>query len=86
MNFTSIWFIVIFPIALFFYPRLKNKRLFLLLISWLLFALGSVPSFFIMLGVTVVSYICGRGMERGHKKAYLTVAVLSMLLVLSVLL
>lgn len=70
MNFTSSFFLFGFPAILIFYHRFSPacRRSLLLAASWMFYAFGSSESFWLLIFVTLVTYLCAVSMERAVTK------------------
>lgn len=78
MNFISLTFVFLFPLVVFLYWKLpwKRREVFLLAVSYFFYIRESSWAGGLLLLTTVVTYLAGKGIEKGeHKKAWMMLTV-----------
>ena len=85
MNFTSIFFLPLYAVTAFLYPRLRShgKRRLLLAASWLFFLLESPASGVILLAVSLLTWLAGLGMARYSSRPEIRRLLLGIVLVVT---
>ena len=79
MNFISLTFVFLFPLVVFLYWKLpwKRREVFLLAVSYFFYIRESSWAGGLLLLTTVVTYLAGKGIEKGeHKKAWMMLTVM----------